>query len=338
MTDLPYTPPKKDPGRFRIALASTESVQPEAFETLSYPLMASIKKDGVRASVSPLPVELIDQRLRYSPDLRAWTVYGDLSDMAPTPVTRSLKDVPNLHVRKLLATLPPGVDGEIGVVKDGVLNFRGSTSAIMSEDGEPDIRFYLFEHFLAAGGKAERYAALQALAPSLPAWCTVLEQHVVNNATEAMALYRFAESIGEEGLIFGRLDGHYKPHRSTLKEAYLIKAKGKERCEITVTGVLEEMENTNEQTRDERGLAKRSHHKAGKVGKGRAGKLVGRNEELWPGQDITVASGLDDALKAQFWAAPPIGALATIEYQSAGGYDLPRCPVFLSLRDPRDLS
>lgn len=340
MAKAPKPPkPFKPYGRFRIALASTDSVKPSDFDKLPYPLLGSLKKDGIRVSVSPLHPDDIEHGLVHSET--GWRIdRAYLRDGSPVfPVTRSLKSIPNRHTAALMATLPAGVDGEIGIVdENGVLHFRGTTSAIMSEDGEPDIRLFLFDHFLAPGGKLERYQALCALKPYLPSWVQVIEQRLINNADEARAFWAEAMDLDEEGLIFCILNAPYKPHRSTLKEGYMIKAKEKKRIEIRITRVEEEEENTNEQVRDERGFAKRSTHKAGKVGKGVMGTLIGVNEEEFPGQEIRVGSGFDAKTKKAFWEAPPIGELATIEFVVKGGYDAPRNAVFIDIRHPDDLS
>ncbi|AXQ68348.1 DNA ligase [Caulobacter phage CcrBL10] len=320
-------------GRFRIALADTDSVKPSEFETrIQFPCYGSFKKDGVRASVSPVHPDKIADVITHTET--GWVTSE--RDVIGHGITRSLKYIPNLHVRKLLSTLPHGLDGEIGILVDGKLNFRGSTSAVMTQAGEPDIRYYVFEHFLTPGGKTERLNALKALELSLPSWVVVLEQRLLRNAEEALAMYREALENDDEGLIFCALDGPYKPGRSTVLEGYNVKAKDKADLEGVCVGVEEEFANNNEATLDERGYTKRSTHKANKAAKGRAGKLLVIFPE-WPGEVARVASGLNDKNKAEFYANPPLGQFVKMSYALAGDYDLPRHGVFEGLRDPSDM-
>ncbi|UTC29637.1 DNA ligase [Bajunvirus bajun] len=332
-------PPKpfKPFGRFRIMLADTDAIKPADFDKLTYPLLGSLKKDGIRAAVSPIPPADIDKGLVHTET--GWKIDRAYLDEngAHHAITRAILPVANRHARALLETLPPGTDGEIGVMIDGVLNFRASTSAIMTQDGEPDIRFFVFDNFLAPGGKLKRYQALCAMRAYLPSWVVIVEQVLLTNADEARAYYFKAVEAGEEGVIFCSIEGPYKPNRSTFKEGWMLKGKEKASIEITVTGVEEEFENTNEKKLDERGLAKRSTHKENKVGKGVMGVLLGTHPDF-PGKIIRVGSGFDAKTKKEYWLNPPLGQLATIEYVVAGGYDVPRNTSFKGLRDPRDLS
>lgn len=319
--------------RFRIALADTDSVRLHEFEErIVFPCFASFKKDGVRAAISPVHPDKIADAITHTP--AGWVTSE--RDTAGHPITRSLKYIPNRHVQLLMSILPHGLDGEIGVVVDGKLNFRQSTSAVMTHEGEPDIRYYVFDHFLAPGGKAARLDAIKALAHLLPDWVVILEHRLLNNADEARAMYKDALDNDDEGLIFAAIDGPYKPNRSTVLEGYYVKAKDKEDFEGVIVGVEIEHANTNEKQIDERGLTKRSSHKAGKVAKAMVGKLLVRTPR-WPNQIIKVASGLTKEEKEAFYLKPPIGQIAKMEAATAGGYEAPRHAVLLGIRHPYDM-
>ena len=55
-------------------------------------------------------------------------------------------------------------------------------------------------------------------------------------------------------------------------------------------------------------------------------------------QDILRGSGFDDATRKELWEQRKslVGKYATVKYFDQGGYDVPRFPVFKSLRDPMD--
>ena len=80
---------------------------------IRYPVLASPKIDGIRCLI----------------------VNGKA-------VTRSLKPIPNEHIRSMLEKYAPdGADGEI-VVGD---SFNATTSAVMSRDGEPEFTYFIFD-------------------------------------------------------------------------------------------------------------------------------------------------------------------------------------------------
>jgi len=273
---------------------------------LTYPLLASYKMDGIRAVVTP-----------------------------DGPRTRSLKPIPNRHVHSLLSSLPHGLDGEIGVVTDGFVNFRATTSAVMSHDGAPTIRFFVFDNYLVRGTYDDRYFLIPT---GLPDWVEIIAQHVVRNQQEVKSLFGVALAAGHEGLILRRGDAPYKFGRSTLKEAFLLKVKPWEDDEGEVVAITQEFENTNEKTRDERGRAKRSSAKAGKVARERMGTLVCKNPK-WPGT-FEIGGGFTHADREAIWndRENVIGRFAKFQYLAVGGYDHPRMCQFLGWRSPEDMS
>lgn len=274
---------------------------------LRYPLLASYKMDGIRALIT-----------------------------AEGPRTRSLKPVPNHHIYAMLDTLPRGLDGEIGVMVDGRLNFRATTSAVMRQSGDPEFRFFVFDKFDAPGGYDQRLERVQRLMPTLPPWVELLVQSEVNSVLEVEERFAKALDHGYEGLILRRSDAPYKHGRSTLNEHILLKVKPWTDAEAKVIEVLPEFENTNEKQTNELGRTKRSTAKAGLVQKQQMGKLVVQSKE-WP-RSFEIGTGFDHATKKQIWQDREniVGQLAKFSYVTVGGYDVPRHCVFLGFRDARD--
>lgn len=319
--------------RWRFALADTDSVRPHEFEErLQFPCFGSFKKDGIRAGIVPVHPDRVAIDLIHHET--GWLVRDP--DVTGHALTRSIKYIQNTHIRRLLETLPHGLDGELAVVQNGKVAFKASTSAVMSEAGEPDFVFYVFDHFLAPGGKADRLKALAALRPILPDWVVILEHRVLNNAAEARAMFKEAILNGDEGVMFAAFDGPYKPNRSTVLEGYNVKSKDKADLEGVCIGTYEEFANNNEATIDERGYTKRTTHKANKVGKGRVGGLLVIFPE-WPGKVARIAAGLNDQDKAAYHLKPPLGQFVKMSYALAGDYELPRHGVFEGIRDPKDM-
>lgn len=102
---------------------------------LRFPLLASHKLDGIRALVRDGVV-----------------------------VSRNLKPIPNRHVQALFGRREyEGLDGEL-LVGDPTdpRAFLGTTSAVMSREGEPDVYFHVFDDCTTpAAPFRERYAHLQ---------------------------------------------------------------------------------------------------------------------------------------------------------------------------------
>jgi DNA ligase-1 len=97
---------------------------------LRFPVMASIKLDGIRATVQG----------------------GRL-------LSRSLKDIPNKNVQMKFTGLPNGLDGEL-IYGDPAHPdcYRNTTSVVMSEDkSAKNIRFLLFDIF-EPGGFEQRFS------------------------------------------------------------------------------------------------------------------------------------------------------------------------------------
>lgn len=195
-------------------------------------------------------------------------------------LSRKLKPLPNGYVQDSLRGLPKGLDGELivgGEVDSRVWN--GTQSGIMSRDGEPAFKFWIFDYVAEGIGFENRYNTARQIveeyAPAYP-WLRVVPHHLIKTVAEAEHYEEHYTSKGFEGLMLRSLDGPYKYGRSTLKEGYLLKLKRFEDAEAVVVGVVERMHNANEQERDERGYAKRSHAKAGKVGTDTLGAFVCR--------------------------------------------------------------
>ena len=133
-----------------------------------------------------------------------------------------------------------------------------------------------------------------------------------------------------------RPDGLYKLGRSTLKEGILLKLKRFIDEEFEIVGFEERMHNGNEATRDELGHTKRSSHQENKTGRGDLGALTLKFGEA----TFNCGTGFDDALRAEIWANRDsyLGKFAKVKHFAIGAKDLPRFPVYLGMRDEKDMS
>lgn len=284
---------------FRVMLATDYDP-----EKLRFPVLASPKLDGIRAYVKDGVV-----------------------------LSRQNKPIPNNHVQSLFSKYEH-YDGEliVGSPTDQMC-YRNTMSGVMSEDGEPDVTFYVFDHL--GNTMAPYYLRNPAERKVRDPRVVPLEQeHVSDHSVLKHIEARYLE-LGYEGVILRCPNAPYKQGRSTVREGYLLKVKTFLDDEAIVVGFEERMHNANEATVSETGHTKRSSHKANKVGRGDLGALVVE----WKGMQFSIGTGFTDAERANLWAKRDKlnGLLVKFKYFPVGGYEAPRHPVFAGFRDWRDL-
>lgn len=290
--------------------------QNEAEEVLAkvrFPVAVSPKIDGVRARVDNA------------------TVLG-----------RSLKEIPNVQVLKLFgAPELQGFDGEITVgdptAEDVFRKTAGYCNRQDDSSAVPTLRvFDLWDQPCMTFDRRISEAEARAEEFGHPAVLYVPTRIILSMNT-LLAYEKEQLDLGWEGLILRDPRGLYKYGRSTLREQGMMKLKRFTDGEFILRDVEEEMENTNAPKRNKLGRTERSSSKAGLVGKGRAGTLVG--EDLKSGVLVRLGSGLDDADKAYFWKhRKRLKDKFVGKYKSflVGVKRLPRHPVYLGPRPEWD--
>lgn len=249
-------------------------------------------------------------------------------------LTRSLKPIPNKHIREELEALElDGLDGELLVGS----TFAETTSAVMSHDGAPDFVFRVFDDFTHPERPfGERFDDADFRTDSCDPNIATLTHQVIGNETDLARYEARCLELGYEGVMLRDPNGLYKFGRSTLKEGGLVKLKRFTDDEAIVTGVVEQMHNGNEAFTDELGRTKRSSAKAGKTGLGVLGALVVNNAH---GQTFQIGTGFTANQRAFLWKKREnvIGMIAKYKYLEYGSVDAPRHPVFIGFRSGLDL-
>jgi DNA ligase-1 len=302
------------------------------YEELRFPVIATPKLDGIRCITHNVGL----------PEP------GGLS----VPVCRSLKSVPNDHIRWTIGTLPPGLDGEIMTYDETrdlfhaattrPKSFHGIQSDVMSHAGKPLFKYWVFDaeifhqnpdHPYSVHPYRERLNDLEFM--DLPDFVVKVPSVRCNNVQELCAYESQCVANGYEGICFRTPSSPYKHGRSTFSEQWLVKMKRFVTEEAVIIGLEEEMANNNPASLSETGYAERSSHKANMAGKGRMGALVVKNDQ----GTFKIGTGFDAAQRAMIWAnqADYIGKIAQFKHQPHGSKDLPRIPVFVGFRDGRDL-
>ena len=254
--------------------------------------------------------------------------------------SRSLKPIRNKYVQKLFGKPEyNGMDGEL-VVGDVYAKdvFQKTTSGVMSAEGEPDVKFYVFD---ICNKPEETFTArrfiLHNKLKNLPSDSKVvmLQQHYVETLYDLQQYLEDERIKGGEGLICRNPDGKYKYGRSTPKEQLSIKLKFFEVGEFEVIGFEERMHNTNEVTTNELGYKERSSCKENLIPMNTLGSLVLKYGDT----EFRCGTGFSDAQRKEIWENKEsyLGKLASIRYMSVGSKDLPRCPSFVWFRDKDDM-
>ena len=286
-------------------------------ENLKYPLLASCKIDGIRATV----------------------VNGQL-------MSRTMKPIPNLYTRSLFQQgCFEGLDGELVVGNPNDKNLMQQTmSGVMSVDGEPDVSWHVFDKWNCPGEFRLRAHIAKEIVMSTLLYSKQnkrvvhwVPHRVLRFKSQLTEFEDFAVGHGYEGIMLRDPNGPYKQGRSTLKEGYLLKVKRFEDGEAEVLGFKEQMRNDNTLTTDARGYAKRSTHADGKTAAGILGAFTVRDTKT--GQVFDVGTGFTAEQRANLWEGRNylIGKLVKYKHFPVGVKDLPRFPTFVGWRHKNDM-
>lgn len=305
--------------QFRPMLAAP--TKDEELRCIKFPKLISAKIDGIRMLVMEV-------------------------DGKPVALTRKLLPIPNRHVQRLFARPEfVGLDGELALGDPwGKDCYRLTNSAVMTAEGEPDIKWHVFDSFRNPtdwyGKRAfdarqiiHKYGLRDAVR-----W---LSQIAVYNEAEMRAMEEGYLDQGYEGAILRDPRAPYKYGRSTLKQEWMLKIKRFTDSDAEVIGVTELQHNDNEATVDETGYTKRSSHKAGRTNAGIMGTLVARcvdPNDPFHGREFEIGTGFTAEQRANLWEGRKylIGKIVKYKYFPIGCKDKPRHPVFIGWRDRRD--
>lgn len=284
-------------------------------EDLNYPVLASPKLDGIRCLI----------------------VDG-------IAVSRSLKPIPNEHVQRLFGhEMYNGLDGELivgGMTAKNV--FNSTTSGVMSKNGTPDVKFYVFDDLSEPSlpFKQRLINAVNRISHSkgkyheyfAPVGHVIIDDHEKLDESENNAL-----RMGYEGLMIRDPMGEYKFGRSTLKQGWLLKLKRFEDSEAEIIGYQQLMHNTNEAKQNELGYQERSSKKEGKEPKPMIGAIKVR--DIHTGVEFDIGTGFDRKQRRKLWRGREFlfGKIVKYKFQPTGVKDKPRFPVFLGFRSKEDM-
>ena len=253
--------------------------------------------------------------------------------------SRSLKPIRNKYIQSIIGNEKyNGLDGEliVGNIYDKDV-FQKTTSGVMSEQGEPNFVFYVFDDFTHPNlPYSERADVMRYKVDTLTDRIKFLGQKLVDSKERIKYLLETEQVVGGEGLILRNPDGKYKYGRSTPKEQLSVKLKFFQQDEFVVIGFTERMHNANQAKINELGLQKRSSHKDNLIPMNTLGSLI-----LKYGDDsFQMGTGFTDEQRQEIWDNRDkyLCKLASVRYMSVGLKDKPRVPSFIGWRDKDDMS
>lgn len=279
---------------------------------IEYPVLASPKLDGIRCLIK---------------DGRA--------------LSRRFKPFPNKFVQYTYGReYYEGLDGEliVGAPNDQKC-MSNTTSGVMSIEGEPSVRFFVFDCWDREDYPFRR--VVQDLHNEF--YCDdkiyVVSQTLINNAEEMEAYEKdWVGDLGYEGVVIRDPNGPYKFGRSTKKQGWMLKVKRFQDDEARIVGFVEATHNANEAKTNAIGHTERSFAKAGMIGKGTLGSFECTNS-TW--ESFNVGPGcLTHDERQEIWnnREKYQDKIITFKYFGHGIKDLPRHSGFKAFRHQDDMS
>lgn len=274
----------------------------EKLEDVKFPVYLSPKLDGIRCLI-----------------------------VGGVAVSRSLKPIPNKFIQEKLKGLPDGLDGELVVkINNKVGTFNETQSSVMSENGEPEFFYVLFD-VLMEGDYLARYQVLHdTVVEYNNPFVKVVETRIVDDLEELQRIEHAYVKQGYEGVMLRSLDSLYKNGRSTVKQGWLLKYKRFKDDEGIVVDFLEKMHNNNEPTTDNLGYQVRSSKQEGLTPAGTLGALVVRYNN-----HIFKVIGFTEERAQEIWDNQDkyVNKSVTFTYTELNEYGIPRPPaVFKDFR------
>ena len=106
-------------------------------------------------------------------------------------------------------------------------------------------------------------------------------------------------------------------------------------AEAEIIGFTQKFHNENKVIINELGYSSRSSHKANMVPVEALGSLIVR----FNGIEFEIGTGFVESERCYIWMNKSefLGKLVKFKYQNFGKYEKPRCPVYLGVRDKKDL-
>ncbi len=284
----------------------------QAMSHLRYPVLASLKKDGIRA-----------------------IMLGELA-------SRTLNKIPNESIRQRAEKLPYGFDMELW---NPSLAYDEVESIVMSRVHPKSdlIQFHILDWWLNEN-EATYNTRIDLVSSHIynagytDTISSLVDLWQLQTAQDLFETFKQIEEKHGEGICFRTPDSPYKQGRSTLREQYLVKLARYSRTECTIIGFVEQMFNGNDDRKNPIGMMKRRSLKGSMIGKSVLGAFQVCDAN---GLEFTVGTGvgLTDSKRAEIWDNQDkwLGKTIVIKSKSHGVKIKPRSPIFVGIRNKIDI-
>jgi len=264
----------------------------DAIDKITYPKIVMPKYDGIRVITSA-------------------TARGGTKLLS-----RNGLDIPNFWLGKQSVNLPTGLEGEIVCFKDGVPDFKYTTSCVKSIGKYKDFEYkiYLFDLYGDNRKFTDRLSAINKL-PSYPNM-QLADWYMVHGKSQLLEMEDKFVSLGYEGIVIKDPNGKYKHGRCTFKSQTYMSMKRKSTEQAVIVGY--------------KCLTKKTGESMDTLG-----SLFVVSDT---GVEFSVGSGLDDSIRSDLWDVQDtlIGKKIEFSYQKTdrmlrGEEKTVRFPVFLRM-------
>lgn len=252
---------------------------------------------------------------------------------AGIPLTRKLKEIPNVWVRRMLENHAPSYsDGELILGPEA--GFHDVQSAIMTRIGQPDFRYMVFDSFQYPDicfCERTQIHAKHWDGSNKDRYIQFVEPKVITDFATLQSYEQEMVDAGHEGIILRNPYQTYKFGRSTLSERGMLKIKRFLDDEAEIIGFEEKMLNKNDPEINRLGLQERKHGIDGKVGAGTLGAFICLHPKFGT---FNVGTGWTHAFGRYVWQNQLefLHEQLSFIYQPYGVVNKPRCPRFKGIR------
>ncbi len=253
-------------------------------------------------------------------------------------VSRKLKPIPNKYVRHILENFisiyPSLIDGEI--ILRGNKTFNEIQSAIMSEDGEPDFAYIIFDW--VEDWNSDYNTRWNKKRLVLRPYIDYLNSTLIYNKEELLEWEKSILDDQYEGIILRAEKSLYKFGRSTIREQALMKFKRFQDSEAIILSSNPLLINTNANQLDNLGYTEHSSHQDGLEATEQLGSWTVRDcnkESPFYNVIFNIGSGLTELQRVRFWQLKEQQKERIIKYkyQLHGSKNKPRSPIWLGFRE-----
>ncbi len=254
--------------------------------------------------------------------------------------SRSGKLFRNKHIQSLFSSIPDNLDGELLSCKiEPNITFSDYTKDIMTINGIPNIKYYVFDYIDSKMTAIERYNKLLSMKDSLPDWVIIVPQIKISDFHSMESLEKAFLEEGYEGAMLKDSNGTYKFGRSTIKEKKLIKVKRFEDEEAIIIGFEELFHNNNEAEENEFGYIKRSSSYHNLSPADTLGSLKVKTINREKNVEFNIGSGFTQKIRDEIWQNKEkyINSIIKFKHFKLGSQELPRLPVWIGFRELSDL-